>query len=300
MIRLAARGSALSLAQVEIIRQRLEPRVRVEVITMRTTGDRLSHLDAAIVGKGIFTKEIDQALLDGRADVGVHSLKDLPSKLPPGLVIAAVPEREDPSDALIAHPHQTFAMLPEGARVGTSSPRRRAQLLKARADLRVVDARGNVDTRIRRLREGNWDAIVLARAGLARLGRLHEASEIFSQDVMLPAIGQGALALVLREGDLATAGAIASLDDPSAHCEALAERALLSRLEAGCRAPLAGRASCSDGLVRLTAAVFSLAGDRAVREEGFGSADDPEAVGEAVATKLLARGAAELVREART
>jgi hydroxymethylbilane synthase len=298
-IRIAARGSALSLAQAEIVRGLLGPRFEIEVLVVRTTGDELSHLDAAIQGKGIFTKEIDEALLDGRADVGVHSLKDLPSRLPPGLVLAAVPIREDPSDALIAFPHRTFAALPRGARLGTSSPRRKAQLLAARPDLEISDARGNVDTRVRRVHEGKWDAIVLARAGLARLGRLHEVSEIFSEEVMLPAIGQGALALVVREGDERAARAVASLDDPASHREARAERELLSRLEAGCRAPLAGRAAANDGRLRLTAAVFSLSGDRVLREEGFGSVDKPEAVGEAVAGKLLAAGAADLIGEAR-
>jgi len=299
ILRLAARGSALSLAQVEIVRRMLGTAVETEVVTIRTTGDQLSHLDAAIEGKGVFTKEIDEALLSGRADVGVHSLKDLPSKLPAGLVLAVIPAREDPSDALIAHPPRTFAALPRGARVGTSSPRRRSQLLAARPDLQVSDARGNVDTRIRRLREGRWDAIVLARAGLARMHRLHEISEVFSSDVMLPAIGQGALALVTREGDEDSQGMIAALDEPSAHLEARAERALLTMLEAGCRAPLAGRAAASDGRLRLVAAVFSLSGDRSLREEGIGSAESPENLGEAVANKLLARGAAELIEEAR-
>jgi hydroxymethylbilane synthase len=299
MIRLAARGSALSLAQVEIVRRMIGPQVGTEVVTVRTTGDQLSHLDAAIVGKGVFTKEIDEALLDGRADIGIHSLKDLPSKLPAGLVLAAIPAREDPSDALIAHPPRTFAALPQAARVGTSSPRRRAQLLAARPDLQVSDARGNVDTRLRLLREGRWDAIVLARAGLARLGLLHEISEVFSQDVLLPAIGQGALALVVRTGDLATRRLIAPLDRTPAHLEARAERALLAILEAGCRAPIAGRATAAEGRLRLVAAVFSLSGDRSLREKGLGSVDEPEKLGEAVGRQLLARGAAELMGEAR-
>jgi hydroxymethylbilane synthase len=166
-LRLAARGSALSLVQVELVARMLAP-LSTSIETFRTTGDRLSHLGAEIVGKGVFTREIDEALLDGRADVGVHSLKDLPSEIPSGLVLAAVPLREDPSDVLLSRPRVPFSRLPSGARVGTGSPRRRAQLLAARPDLCVVDARGNVDTRIRRLEEGKWDAIVLARAVLAR------------------------------------------------------------------------------------------------------------------------------------
>ncbi len=298
-LRIAARGSALSLAQVEIVRGLFGPRCEVELLVVKTTGDRLSHLDAAIEGKGIFTKEIDEALLDGRADAGLHSMKDLPSRLPPGLVLASVPRREDPRDALIAHPHRTFSELPRGARVGTASPRRRAQLLAARPDLQVSDSRGNVDTRIRRLREGRWDAIVLARAGLARLGRLEEISEVLPERILLPAVGQGALALVTREDDAAARETVGLLDDPTTHREALAERALLARMEAGCRAPLAGRAVVEDGLVRLAAGVFSLTGDRAIREEGAGPSGDPAAVGEAVAARLLARGAGELIGEAR-
>jgi hydroxymethylbilane synthase len=298
-LRIAARGSALSLAQVEIVRRLLGPQVQTELVTVRTTGDQLSHLDAAIQSKGVFTKEIDEALLESRADVGLHSLKDLPSNLPAGLVLATVPAREDPSDALVSHPPRTFASLPKGARVGTSSPRRRSQLLAARPDLQISDARGNVDTRVRRLQEGRWDAIVLARAGLARLGRLHEISEVFSEDVLLPAIGQGALALVIREGDESTLRVISPLDETAAHLEARAERALLSALEAGCRAPLAGRALATDGRLRLVAAVFSLSGERSLREEGIGSAEEPESLGNAVARKLLARGAADLIAEAR-
>ncbi len=298
-LRLAARASALSLAQVEIAARALSRQVEVEVATYRTTGDRLSHLDAAIRGKGIFTKEIDEALLGGRADVGVHSLKDLPSEMPEGLVLVAVPVREDPSDVLIAHPHRTFAALPRGARIGTGSPRRRAQLLAARPDLQLVDARGNVDTRIRRLKEGRWDAIVLARAGLTRLGRLEEISEVFSSEVLLPAIGQGALALVIRRGDARVAEIVAALDDPASHRAALAERTLLRFLQAGCRAPLAGLATEKDGLLRLSAGVFSPGGDRVLRDEGSGPAEEPESLGQAVAEKLLARGAAELIERAR-
>jgi hydroxymethylbilane synthase len=298
-IRLAARGSALSLVQVEAVARMLAPFTETEITTYRTTGDRLSQLDAVIVGKGVFTKEIDEALLDGRADLGVHSLKDLPSELPPGLVLASVPLREDPSDVLISRPRVAFADLPAGARVGTGSPRRRAQLLAARPDLSVSEARGNVDTRIRRLEEGRWDAIVLARAGLARLGRLEEVCDVFSAAVMLPAIGQGALALVARSGDSATAAVLANLDHPESHREVLAERALLRNLEGGCRAPMAGRATASNGSLRLAAAVFSADGAAYLREEDESAGGDPEELGETLARRLLDRGAARLLEEAR-
>jgi hydroxymethylbilane synthase len=299
-IRLAARGSALSLVQVHAVARMLAPYAETEITTYKTTGDRLSQLDAVIVGKGVFTKEIDEALLDGRADLGVHSLKDLPSELPDGLALTAVPKREDPSDALISRPRVPFAQLPRGARVGTGSPRRRAQLLAARPDLVVTEARGNVDTRIRRLEEGKWDAIVLARAGLARLGRLDEICDLFSQDVMLPAIGQGALALVARKDDADTARALAPLDHAESHTEVLAERALLRGLEGGCRAPMAARATALNGTLRLAAVVFSVDGARCLREEGEQAAGgDPEALGEELARRLRERGADRLLGEAR-
>ena len=301
-LRLGARGSALSLAQAGQVARDLSRRagVEVEIVTIRTTGDELSLAGAAIAGKGIFTKEIDQALLDGRVDLGVHSLKDLPGELPFGLMLACVPAREDPSDVLIAHPAVPFASLPPGAKVGTSSPRRRAQLLAARPDLQVSDARGNVDTRIRRLREGRWDAIVLARAGLARLGRLGDATETFSHDIMIPAIGQGALALVIREDDARTAGVLASLDDPATHAEAAAERALLRKLEAGCRAPLAGHARAQGEALDMIGAVFSTDGARVLREHVSGRVADARGLGFELADALLARGAGAMVAEART
>ncbi|HSS44985.1 MAG TPA: hydroxymethylbilane synthase, partial [Thermoanaerobaculia bacterium] len=223
----------------------------------------------------------------------------LPSELPEGLVLAAVPVREDPSDALVTRPHRTFADLPEGSRIGTGSPRRRAQLLAARPDLEIAEARGNVDTRIRRLAEGRWDAIVLARAGLARLGRLEEVSEVFGSDILLPAIGQGALALVIRRGDERLAEILEDLDDPASHRAALTERTLLRLLQAGCRAPLAGLATEKDGRLKLSAGVFSASGDRVLREEGSGPAEEPEVLARVVAERLLARGAAELIGEAR-
>ena len=307
-IRLAARGSALSLAQVEWAARAITSSsstaspalsVETEIATYRTTGDRLSQTGAPLVGKGVFTREIDEAVLEGRADIGVHSLKDLPSELAPGMVLAAVPTREDPSDVLLSRPRVRFAELPSGARVGTGSPRRRAQLLAIRPDLSVSDARGNVDTRIRRLEEGRWDAIVLARAGLARLGRLEEVCDVFEEDVMLPAIGQGALAFIIREGDAQAARALAALDDPAAHREVLAERRLLKRLHAGCQAPLAGRARVSGGILRLSAGVFSVDGAESVREEAEGPVDDAIGVADRVADALLARGAERILQEAR-
>ncbi len=298
-IRLGGRGSQLSLVQLEIVARALSLRCEVEIVPFTTTGDRLSRVDTAGTGKDLFTREIDEALLEGRIDLGIHSAKDLPSRLPQGLELAAVPPREDPSDVVVTRDGRTLLALPAGSRVGTSSPRRRAQILSARPDLEVVDARGNVDTRIRRLREGRWDAIVLARAGLARLQRLDDASEVLPASWMLPAIGQGALAVVARRGDGDLRGLVDEIDHPPSHGEVLAERAVLDLLEAGCRAPVAGLARTEGGRMRLTAAVFSPDGSRTLREEAEGPAERPEDLGREVGRQLLARGAGELIAVAR-
>jgi hydroxymethylbilane synthase len=294
-VRIGGRGSQLSLVQLELVAAALAGRSEVEIVSYRTTGDRLSSLDAAMTGKDLFTREIDEALADGRIDVAVHSLKDLPSRLPEGLVLAAVPPREDPSDVLVSRDGSSFARLPAGSRIGTSSPRRRAQVLSARLDLVVTDARGNVDTRVRRLHEGRWDAIVLARAGLARLKRLADVTEVLPASWMLPAVGQGALAVVTREGDGRVRELVAELDHPPSHCEADAERALLALLEAGCRAPLGGLARSDGERLRLAAAVFAPDGSRTLRQEGEGTPEAAVELGFDVARRLLARGAGELI-----
>src|SRR5262249_44330733 len=188
-LRLGARGSALSQAQASIVTRALLPWAKIETIVVKTTGDRLSAQGAPISWKGDFTKELDEAVLSGRIDFAVHSLKDVPSRLPDGLALVAVPEREDPADVLVSQPRRRFTERPAGTRIGTSSPCRRAQLLAARPDLRVLPARGNVDTRIRRLHEGAFDALALARAGLARLNRLEEICDVFPSEILLPAVG---------------------------------------------------------------------------------------------------------------
>jgi hydroxymethylbilane synthase len=294
-LRLGARGSPLSLAQTELVAAALSSLADVEIVPIRTTGDRLSKLDKAMTGKDLFTREIDDALLAGRVDVGVHSLKDLPSRLPDGIALAAVPQREDPRDVLVSRDRRSLETLPRGVRIGTSSARRRAQILSARPDAEVLEARGNVDTRIRRLKEGKWDAIVLARAGLARLGLLREITEELPVSVMLPAVGQGALALVARADDGAVRERIAALDHLPSHREATAERTLLELLEAGCRAPVAGLARAGNGTLRLEGAVFAPDGSRTLRAGATGDEDDPGALGREVARRLLEQGAAELI-----
>ena len=297
-LRLGARGSALSLAQATLVQNALGGEETIELVTVKTTGDRLSAEGKPIGWKGDFTRELDEALLNGRVDFAVHSLKDVPSVLPEGLVLAVVPRREDPRDVLVSHPRRRLEELPAGARVGTSSPRRKAQVRAARPDLEVLEARGNVDTRIRRMREGRFDAIVLARAGLARLGRLEEIVEVFDESVLLPAVTQGALGIVTRRDDAATAAVVRPLDHAASHAEALAERAFLARLQAGCRAPVAGRARAEVGALSLDGAVFSPDGARILRGARQGTVADPEGVGRALADELLNRGAAELIAAA--
>jgi hydroxymethylbilane synthase len=293
----------MALYQAGLVRDRLRAahpdlagEGAVELVAIRTTGDRVqTRLLAEIGGKGLFTKEIEEALLDGRIDLAVHSLKDVPSAVPDGLAIAAVPEREDPRDVLLSHPRSAFAELPRGARVGTSSPRRQAQLRAARPDLEILEARGNVDTRIRRMQEGRFDALVLARAGLARLGRLAEVVEVFDETLLLPAVGQGALAIVTRAGGEHAESVALRLDHAPSHRAILAERAFLETLEAGCRAPVAGRARVDGDTVTLAGAVFSLDGLQTLRGERSGSAPEADALGRALASDLLARGAAALI-----
>jgi hydroxymethylbilane synthase len=299
-LRLGARGSALSLAQAAIVAGALsaDGGPEVEIITVKTTGDRLSAAGEPIGWKGDFTRELDEALLADRIDVAVHSLKDVPAGIPSGLVLAAVPPREDPSDVLLAHPRRGFAQLPSGARVGTSSPRRRAQLLAARPDLEITEARGNVDTRIRRLEEGKWDAIVLARAGLARLGRLEAIVEVFPESVLLPAPAQGALGLVARAGDASTLGLLSRLNDPPSRASVEAERSFLAELDAGCRAPVAARARVAGERLHLSGAVFEADGSRTLAGTDEGATRDAASIGRALARRLLARGAATLMTEA--
>ena len=298
-LRLGARGSALSLAQSGLVARSLSAWAEIELVTIKTTGDRLSAKGAPISWKGDFTKELDEALTEGRVDFAVHSLKDVPSVLAEGLALAAVPLREDPSDVLVSHPPRPFSELPQGARVGTSSPRRKAQLLAARPDLTILEARGNVDTRIRRLREGRFEAIVLARAGLVRLGRTEEITEVFGEDILLPAVGQGALALVSRADAGEVRALLARVDDADSHAAVLAERSLLETLEAGCRAPVAARARVEGSQLRLAAGVFSEDGARILKEHASGAPSEAIAVGRAAAEKLLSRGAAELIGQKR-
>jgi hydroxymethylbilane synthase len=281
-LRLATRGSQLALAQSGWVARRVEEKlgVAVELVTVRTSGDRLADVSLAkIGGKGLFVKEIEEALLDGRADLAVHSAKDLPARIAEGLVLAAFPERADPRDALVTRePGMRLLGLPNGARVGTGSARRRAQLLALRPDFDVVALRGNVTTRLERLAERRFDAVVLACAGLDRLdlgARIHER---VSSSLMLPAVGQGVLAIEARCGEALVAELAAALNDPPSARAIAAERAFLARLEGDCNVPLAAFAEPEhDGGLRLRGMVVSANGARVARAEASGA--NPEQLG---------------------
>jgi hydroxymethylbilane synthase len=287
VIRVGTRGSALALAQARWVAECLAD--EVELVEITTTGDRARGLG----DKSRFVKEIEEALLAGEVDLAVHSAKDVPADLPDGLSIVGVPERADPHDALCGAP--ALDALAEGATVGTASLRRRAQLLALRPDLSLRELRGNVDTRLRRLAEGDFDAIVLARAGLERLGRGGEGSPL---PALVPAPGQGCLALEARAGDSRIAAAAAELTDGRALAELTAERALVEELEATCRTPIGAHAVLDGGALRLTAFVGLPDGSHWIRDAVDGDLSDPAALGRAVAGRMLAAGARELLAEA--
>lgn len=296
----ASRASALAMWQTRWIMSRLaEHGIASTVLNVTTRGDAIQDRPLAAIGtEGLFVKELELALRDGRADYAVHSCKDLPSTLPPGMTIAAVTEREDPRDAFCSERYAAFEALPPGARVGTSSPRRRAQLAALRPDIRFDDIRGNVDTRLRMLREGAYDAIVLAMAGLNRLGLGAAHVVPFPVDVVIPAVGQGALAVEARSGDPLATRLGALLGAPATHLAVLAERAFLRTLRGGCQAPVGAHAVVADGRLALVAAIAAPDGSAVVRDRRdlpAGGPADAEAAGTELATALLARGGAALL-----
>jgi hydroxymethylbilane synthase len=301
MIRIATRRSPLARWQASHVADLLraqDPGLEVRMHELVTRGDRILEVPLAQVGgKGLFVKEIEDALLAGEADLAVHSMKDLPALLAPGLALAAVPEREDPRDALCAPRAITLAALPQGARVGTSSLRRGAQLRALRPDLRIEVVRGNVETRLRKASEG-LDAVVLAHAGLRRLGLAAQATYVFPPEEMLPAVAQGALALEARAGDAAVLARLAALDHAPTRVQVEAERAFLARVEGGCQVPVAAHATLEGGTIRLRALVASVDGARLVRAERSGPWAEARAIGIAVAEELLARGGEAILREA--
>ncbi len=300
-LRIGTRGSPLALWQANHVADLLRPLAAprpVELVRIQTTGDRVQDRPLAqIGGDGLFTKEIQRALLDGTADVAVHSLKDLPTLPVDGLVLAAVPPRGPTGDAFVSRRHRSFDELPQGAVVGTSSLRRRAQVLHRRPDLRLVEMRGNVEMRLRKLAEQGLDALVLARAGLERLGLGDAITEILDPAWMLPAVGQGALGLECRADDGTTRQLLAALDDAPSRQAVLAERALLRALGGGCLVPIGAAAAVASDAVTLRGAVLSPDGRRRVAGDTAGPAAEAEVLGRRLAQQLLDQGAGALLSE---
>jgi hydroxymethylbilane synthase len=313
-IRIGSRGSQLALWQANWVKDQLTAAGHgVSIETIRTSGDKLQRYPptqplpasfAQIVAeagtKGLFIKEIEEALLAGKVDLAVHSLKDLPSNLPQGLILAAVPPREDARDVFISADGKPFEQLAAGARVGTSSPRRQAQVRRLRPDLELIALRGNLTTRLRKLQGGDCAALVLAAAGLHRLGLRERITGYFSIDQICPAVGQGALAIEIRQGHAELARAMTPLDDLPTHLAVRAERALLRRLGGGCQVPIAAHANFEGSQLHLRGVVASLDGSRLIRAAAAGSQDDPESLGGGVAEALLAKGAGEILMTVRS
>ena len=302
-IRLATRGSPLALWQAEQVKKSLlaaRPEAEIELVLVRTVGDRNTRTDLSLLLKtGIFTKEVDREILEHRADLGVHSLKDQETRLAEGLDLGLVLPRGPVEDVLIARAGQRFADLPPGARVATGSLRRRAQLLRLRDDIEVVGIRGNVDDRLRKLDEGVADALVMARAGIERLGLGERITEIFATETMLPAPSQGIVGVTCRADDAALRELLLEVDDAVTHAVALAERALLATLEGGCNIPVGALAETDGEQLEIRARVLQVDGAHEVSGERQGALHEAAQVGRALALDLLARGAADLIREIR-
>ena len=299
-LKIATRQSPLALWQAEHIRERLEllhPGLKVELVTFVTQGDKILDTPLAkIGGKGLFVKELEAALLDGRADLAVHSMKDVPMQLPQGLSLAVTCEREDPFDAFVSNQFENFEALPQGARLGTSSLRRKCQILKQRPDLDVIDLRGNVGTRLSKLDEGQYDAIILASAGLKRLGLQARIRHTLVPEISLPAVGQGALGLECRTDDQQVLDLILPLMHAETDACVRAERAFNAYLEGGCQVPIAGYATLTETGLSMEGRVGSVDGQTLLKAVVKGPADDAEALGVVLAQELLTQGAGELLK----
>jgi hydroxymethylbilane synthase len=303
ILRIATRKSQLALWQAEHVRARLEaahPGIGVELVPLSTQGDRILDVPLAkIGGKGLFVKELETALLEGRADLAVHSMKDVPMDFPPQLGLGAILGREDPHDAFVSNRFAALEALPVGARVGTSSLRRQCQLRALRPDLRILDLRGNVNTRLARLDDGHYDAIVLAAAGLLRLGMRARIRALLSEVQSLPAVGQGAIGIEIRSDDAELRALLTPLHDEDSAVCVRAERALNHRLQGGCQVPIAGFAEIDSlaATLRLRALVGKIDGSEIVRGEISGARADAETLGATLADELLGRGAARILGE---
>jgi hydroxymethylbilane synthase len=299
-IKIGTRGSKLALWQANWVKSALEkkfPSTPIELIIIKTQGDKILDVPLAKVGgKGLFVKEIEQALLTRRIDIAVHSMKDMPADIPQGLCIGAIPERENPVDVFISRNGAGFNDLAAGSVIGTSSLRRGAQLRRARPDIVIRSIRGNLDTRLKKLESENFDALVLAAAGVKRLNLEHKITEYLELDFMLPAIGQGALCIETRKDDAIVGPVVASLDHAPTRTVVAGERAFLNRLEGGCQVPIAGHGRISENQFALSALVAEIDGTRVIKGEKTGPIDSPETTGIALAEELLARGADKILK----
>lgn len=300
-IRIGTRGSALALAQTRWVEAQLHarhPGLATELVTIKTSGDKLKDVPLAQVGgKGLFVKEIEEALLAGTVDLAVHSLKDMPAEIPAGCILGAVPPREDCRDAFISHRHASLDGIPSGGRVGTGSLRRKVQILHRRPDLEVVGLRGNVDTRLRKLETEGLDAIILAAAGLNRLGLGHIPQGHLAVTEMLPAIGQGALGLEVRENDEEMRHLLEPLNHYPTQVAVAAERAFLARLEGGCLIPVAALGRLENGFLTVEALISDLEGRHLLQDRLMGPPEQAQALGRRLAEMLLDRGGGEILRE---
>jgi hydroxymethylbilane synthase len=299
-LRIGTRGSLLAKWQAEfVLRQAFQATgIEGEIVIIKTSGDKMQHTSLSeIGGKGIFVKELEEALLDNSIDIAVHSVKDIPTKAPPGLSFPAILRREDIRDCLVSNNGANLAALREGARVGTGSLRRRAQLLHLRPDLDIRDLRGNVDTRLRKVESGEYDAIMLAKAGLDRLGATHRITEVFSPDIFLPAVGQGAIGVECRADDPETSAALEKLDDAETRSAIIAERTLLSTLEGGCQVPLGAWARLERDELVLEACVCSVDGTQYIKQRAAAPPDQARALGEHMGRLLIDAGAQSILQE---
>jgi hydroxymethylbilane synthase len=296
---IGTRGSKLALWQANWVKTSIlqrHPETTVDLAIIQTKGDKILDVPLAKVGgKGLFVKEIEEALLDGRIDLAVHSMKDMPAEIPAGLTIGAIPLREEPRDVLIAREGKLLEALPQGARIGTSSLRRSAQLLNVRPDLVIVPLRGNLDTRLRKLESEPFDAIVLAAAGVRRMGLNDRVTEVLDESVMLPAVGQGALCIEIRKDDPLISPVMAGMDDAHTRKVVMGERAFLNRLEGGCQVPIAGHGHLENNTYTLTGLVCEVDGTQRIKASLSGPAEQSEQIGVKLAETLLAKGAGEIL-----
>jgi hydroxymethylbilane synthase len=303
-IKIGTRASKLALWQAEWVKSALmdkSPGLPVELVTIKTKGDKILDVPLAKVGgKGLFVKEIEQALLDHRIDIAVHSMKDMPAEIPQGLCIGAVPQREAAADVLISKSGQHFAELRRGAVIGTSSLRRAAQLRHARPDIEIVSLRGNLDTRLKKLQTDDLDAVVLAAAGIIRLNLEDRITQYLTADIMLPAVGQGALCIETRQADPEIEPLTSALDHPDSRTVVAGERAFLNRLGGSCQVPIAGHGEIKDGRFHLWGLVADLDGSQVIKSQLTGDAAAAESIGKDLAEQLLSRGAARILEKLQT